>query len=375
MRRTIACLTLILVFASCTAPAPSGGVPASPTSGVTPSPEASVPEEPPRPPDIDPFLVIFEGSSRGAWAMVLVGEFGRVEALGQGLCRWSYDTGEPVFQALEADPVTLFGELVAPIAEPFGPQLQRPNPAPLDGQAHARYMPVTGSQTMDAVAFRDMAWLRFWDIGVDDLDGPPDHAPADWFRTLGGRNDTARVSGALSWRCLTAPPEPDAATPTPLPQPTPHCPSDLGGAPFPPLPSARLSGARGDTVVGPIAGLTGSMGWSTCDGFAVDETPWLVPDEALDARQIDLLVIELTNGFDVFSWRAFAVHADELPNDTHSNVVDLGQGLGQTNGAASFPAPPIGDWVVVVHATSINETGTVVANSPYYFRVKVSAID
>jgi hypothetical protein len=198
--------------------------------------------------------------------------------------------------------------------------------------------------------------------------------PPDWFGTLGGRPDTERVSGAVSWRCLTAPPEPGPA-PTPLPQPTPRCPSDLSDADFPPLPSAVLSGARGDTVVGPVAGLTGSMSWATCDMSAGDDTPWLVPEVALDARQIDLLVIDLTNDFDVVSWTAFAVRADEMPNENHSNVIDLGHGIGQNGGSASFPAPPIGDWVIVVHATSINATGTVVANSPYYFRVTVSAID
>jgi hypothetical protein len=375
MRHTIAGLALVLVVVGCAAPAPSGS-PSAPTAGASagPTPDTSVPEAPPEPPEIQPFLNTFEGSSRGAWAMVLVGEFGRVDSAGQGVCRWAYDTGQPVFQTFQADLVTLLGELVAPVGEPFGAQLQRPKPAPLDEQAHARYVGITGSRSMDAFTVGDVSWLRFWDIAVDDLDAPPDPAPPGWFRTLGGRKDTERVSGALSWRCLSAPPQPGPA-PTPFPQPTPRCPGDLGGAPFPPLPSGRLSGARGDTIVGPVAGLTGSLTWSTCRRFGGDDTPWLVPEDALDARQIDLLVIDLTNDFDVVSWQAFAVPAREMPRDNRSNVVELGHGLGQTDGAATFAAPPIGDWVVVVNAWSINEMGTVVANSPYYFRVKVSGID
>ena len=373
-------LALAFVVAGCAAVAPSGGLPsASTASGVTAghSPEPSVPEAPPTVPAIDPFGNTYEASSRGAWALVLVGPFGRVEASGQGLCRWSYEAGEPIFTLLEGDPVTLFGELVSPIGEPFGAQLWRPMPDPLAGQAHARYMGVTGSRSMDAAMVGDVSWLRFWDIGIDVNDRPPDPEPANWFAPLGGSADTERVSGALAWRCLAAPaePEPDAS---PAPLPTPRCPSGLGPDEFPLLPAGMLSAVRGETTVGPVAGLTGSIIWSTCDGSAGDDTPWLVPVDALDARQIDFLVIVLTNGFEVVSWQAFAVPADEVPNENRTNVIDLGRGdrgPGGPVGPVSFPAPSIGDWVVVVLATSINDSGTVVANSPYYFRVTVSAID
>lgn len=380
MRRIILGLVLALVLAGCAAVAPSGGLPSAPmatgdTAGRSPQP--SVPDAPPTVPAIDPFLNTYEGSSRGAWALVLVGAFGRVEASGQGLCRWSYEAGEPVFTVLEGDPVTLFGELVSPIGEPFGAQLWRPMQDPLAGHAHARYMSVTGSRSMDAVMVGDVSWLRFWDIGVDVNDRPPDPEPANWFAPLGGSTDTERVSGALAWRCLAAPaePEPDAS---PAPPPTPRCPSGLAPNQFPLLPAGTLSAVRGETTVGPVAGLTGSITWSTCDRSAGDDTPWLVPEAALDARQIDFLVIGLTNEFAIVSWQAFAVPADEVPNENRTNVIDFGggnRGPGAPVGPVSFPAPPIGDWVVVVHATSINPDGTVVADSPYYFRVNVSGID
>lgn len=376
MRRTIFGLALALVLAGCAAVAPSGGVPAA-SSTAGPSAEPSVPEAPPAVPPIDPLLDTDEGTSRGAWAMVLVGAFGEVEANGQGLCHWAFETGQPVFQLLHADPVILFGERVSARADPFGAQLWRLKPAPAEEESHVRYAAVVGSQSVDAVAVGDVSWLRFWNFGVDALSLPPDDTPPDWFATLGGRPDTERVSGALAWRCLAAPaePEPDAS---PAPLPTPRCPSDLGDADFPPLPAGMLSATRGETVVGPVAGLTGSMSWATCDMSAGDDTPWLVPEVALDARQIDFLVIGLTNDFAIVSWQASAVPADEMPNENWSNVIDLGRGgrgPGGPVGPVSFPAPPIGDWVVVVNATSINDSGTVVANSPYYFRVTVSAID
>jgi hypothetical protein len=184
---------------------------------------------------------------------------------------------------------------------------------------------------------------------------------ADYYDTLGGRNDTARISGILAWRCADAPPP--AAPPTPLPDPKPACPGTLEPGEIPPLPEGRLEGA-GTTA----PGLTGSITFETCNSWAGDDTPWLVPGERLRVSPSDELAVRLTNDYRLLWFSAIAVPADEQPDDARDNVVELGERRAHDAVVGPLPA---GDWVVLFHVIAVSHDRSVVVRSPYYFRVVV----
>ena len=149
----------------------------------------------------------------------------------------------------------------------------------------------------------------------------------------------------------TPPTAPPTASPSPTEDETPATP-----------PAASLSAGDGDAVAGDLG--------SGCYLGACGDGPWLAA-HGLESIELtgadDQLTVAIESGFSFVQWSASYAAAEDTTGDQVETLAEGGAEDGPPLTAASFDAPPSGDWVVLVHLVFANGDG----DGAYFWHVIV----
>ena len=371
MRRTPIALVVILgvglLLARCSsseASIPAGsarpagsGLAVVPSSGGPTAAASQSPEEMTAAlvPTIDASRTVPPGASRGAFAVLLLGGSGPVQATGQAQCFWDRDLSPPTFSKLETSPVGLLGEQVV-VDVDHEPILNRAKAA--------RYIP-TGGLSWAPTPLGDAVVARSTDLEVDTGAAVPDGAdPSAFGAPLGGRSDTTSLDVTVAWRCEQPAAAANASAPAASAEdPTPVCPAAVPGTAIPVGPLLLHSGGE------QVAGVPFSSSWATCDDSGADDGDWDVPDTPLAATRATPLGLSFDGPGTLFDVTAF--YAPASAATTPTNMLTLAVHPGASPNAYQVDPPPPGDWALVVSTGIADAEHGQVSNATFIYRVKV----
>ena len=332
---------------------PAAAASAGPTSAASQAPEE---EAAALVPAIDPSRAVRPEASRGAFAVIVLGAFGQVQAKGQAECFWDRELSPPTFRRLETAPITLMGEQVV-IDVDHGPILNR--------GAAARYIP-TGGLSWDPTPVGDAVVARSTDLEVDTGAALPEGAdPSAYGAPLSGRADTASLDVTVAWRCEPGTSGPNASVPAAsAEEPTPVCPPKVQATPPVPVGPLVLRGSSEQA-----AGVAFSSSWVTCDDSGAADGDWAVPDSPLAVGRGTPMILSLDGPGVLFDVAAFYAPAGAATTPT--NMLTLTVRPGPTPNTFAIDPPPAGDWALVVSSGIADADHGQVTNATFIYRVKV----
>ncbi len=364
-----AVLVVLVILAGCgsgtTTTQPAGSDGSAGTTASTPTHSSDEPTPPASGsveedtaalvPPIDPAHDVRAQATRGAFALIVIGEFGRAEATGQAECMWGRDVSPAAFQSLDTTPVTLLGEQVV---------LNVDHTPTLNRSEAARYIP-KGGLSWDPTPIGDAVVARSTDLEVDTGAAVPGGAdPSTYTANLGGRADTASLDVTVAWRCEQPSGSANETAAAATEAPTPVCPPRLPGSP-PPVGALVL-----DSGTAQVDGVKFSSDFVTCTDDGAADGDWAVPDSALAVSGSAPMTLSLGGPGSMFDVTAF--YAPASTDTTPTNMLTLGVHPGPSTNSYLVDLPPAGDWALVVNTGIADADHGRVENATFIYRVQVA---